>query len=167
MDFTNIDGWATMTLIAATVTTGLMAGIYFAFSCAVMLGLAGTSDAAFIDTMQQINQKILNIWFLAVFLGSVALPAVAAVLTGIDGDTGVLRWAIAATIFAIVSFGITVGRNVPLNNALDNAGRVESISDVPQVREAFEEPWVRWNLYRTIASTLALVTLVRAVMLHS
>jgi uncharacterized membrane protein len=39
-------------LIAATITTGLIAGLFFAFACAVMPGLHRTEDRTFVDAMR-------------------------------------------------------------------------------------------------------------------
>jgi uncharacterized membrane protein len=52
--------WSGATLVAGTVTTGLMAGLFAAFSYAVMPGLARTDDATFVRSMQRINVAILN-----------------------------------------------------------------------------------------------------------
>jgi uncharacterized membrane protein len=48
------------TLAAATLTTGLMAGLYYAYAYSVMLGLSRTDDRTFVSAMQQINVAILN-----------------------------------------------------------------------------------------------------------
>ena len=52
-------------LAEATLVTGLVAGLSFAYSCSVMPGLAATDDRTFVGTMQSINRRILNGWFLA------------------------------------------------------------------------------------------------------
>ena len=41
-------GWATATLVAATITNGLMAGLFAAYSYAVMPGLGRASDRTFV-----------------------------------------------------------------------------------------------------------------------
>ena len=46
-------GWATAALVAATITNGLMAGLFAAYSYAVMPGLGRTGDATFVEAMQQ------------------------------------------------------------------------------------------------------------------
>jgi len=51
---------------------------------------------------------------------------------------------------------ITGAANVPLNNALEAAGSVGSISDLGAVRADFEDAWVRWNIVRVITSTASL-----------
>ncbi|WP_446217810.1 hypothetical protein [Micromonospora sp. IBHARD004] len=72
----------TAVLAGATLATGLMAGRFFAYSCWVMPGLAATDDRSFVGTMQWINRRILNGWFLAAFLGAVLLFALAVALIG-------------------------------------------------------------------------------------
>ena len=62
-------------LAAATLTTGLMAGLYYAYAISVMLGLSMTDDRTFLSAMQQINVAILNPWFFVSFFGAlVSLP---------------------------------------------------------------------------------------------
>src|SRR5215210_6268399 len=53
-------------VVAATLTTGLMAGLYYAFAISVMLGLSRTDDHTFVSVMQQINVAILNPWFFVI-----------------------------------------------------------------------------------------------------
>jgi uncharacterized membrane protein len=163
MDLTTLDGWIDLTLGGAAVLAGLLAGIYVAFTVAVMPGLAAGSDRTLVEAMRRINGKILNPWFLAIFTGGAVLPLVAAVLIGIDGERDALGWTIVAAILAIVGFGITAARNVPLNEALERQGSADSGGDPAADRLAFEAPWVRWNRYRTVACTLALVALIIAI----
>ena len=68
---TTMGFWASGSLLAATVTTGLMAGLFAAFSYAVMPGLGRAGDAAFVEGMQKINVAILNGWFGICFGGAV------------------------------------------------------------------------------------------------
>lgn len=163
MDLTTLDGWIDLTLGAAAVLAGLLAGIYLAFTVAVMPGLAASGDRTFVEAMRRINEKILNPWFLTVFAGGAVLPLAAAVLLGVDGDRDALGWTVAAAILAIVGFGITAARNVPLNEALELKGAVEAVDDPAADRAAFEAPWVRWNRYRTVGCTLAFLALVIAI----
>ncbi len=67
----------TVALLATTLTTGLMAGLFAAFSYAVMPGLGGSSDRTFVEGMQKINASILNGWFMFCFLCGIALTALA------------------------------------------------------------------------------------------
>ena len=56
-------GWGTAALVAAVITNGLMAGLFAAYSYAVMPGLGRAGDRTFVEAMQQTNAAILNGWF--------------------------------------------------------------------------------------------------------
>lgn len=153
-----------MTTILAslsTVAVGLMSGIYWAFTTAVMPGLRDRDDRSFIVTMQSINRRILNPWFLTIFMGSLLLPIATAIALFIDDDNDARWWGIAGAIAAAVPFAITIGGNVPLNNTLDAATPND---DQAATRRAFEGPWTRLNLWRTITATAALAVLIRTLL---
>ena len=153
-----------MTTILAslsTVAVGLMSGIYWAFTTAVMPGLRDRDDRSFIVTMQSINRRILNPWFLTIFMGSLLLPIATAIALFLDDDNDARWWGIAGAIAAAVPFAITIGGNVPLNNALDAATQND---DQAATRRAFEGPWTRLNLWRTITATAALAVLIRTLL---
>ena len=62
-------------LVITATATALMAGIFFAFSCAVNLGLARLPDSQYVAAMQSINRRIQNPVFFAAFFGaSLFLP---------------------------------------------------------------------------------------------
>jgi uncharacterized membrane protein len=145
----------TATLLTATITTALIAGLFFAYSCSVMPGLARSSDRTLVETMQNINRAILNPWFLLPFVGSIPLIALAAVLAWFGQGRPALAWVIAALVVYVVAFLMTMVVNVPLNNELDAAGDPDRIADLAAVRERFEKRWVTWNLLRTLAHTVA------------
>jgi uncharacterized membrane protein len=156
----------TVTLLTATITTGLIAGVLFAYACSVMPGLARSSDLTLVETMQNINRAILNPWFLLPFVGSVPLVALATVLAWRGDGRPALPWIIAALGVYVVAFLITRGVNVPLNNELDAAGDPHRIADLAAVRERFEDRWVMWNIVRTLAHTVAFGLLAWALVVH-
>jgi uncharacterized membrane protein len=153
-------------LVAATLTMGLMAGLFYAYACSVMLGLGRAGDRTFVDGMQRINVAILNGWFFLSFFGALLLTALAGVLhLGADWRS-VLPWIVGAFALYVVTLVITMGLNVPLNNALAAAGDPDRIADLAAVREHFEAPWVRWNLARALTCTAAFGCLAWALLLH-
>ncbi|WFB08383.1 DUF1772 domain-containing protein [Streptomyces sp. LX-29] len=155
------------TLIAATVTTGLTAGLFCSFAYAVMPGLRQAEDRTFVDAMQRINVSILNGWFFACFLGALALTAVSAGLhLWGGGDRSAAPWIIAALVLYLAMFVITAAVNVPLNHELDAAGPIGRIADPAAVREKFEAVWVRWNVVRAVTSAAAFGCLTWALVLH-
>ncbi|MEV6865845.1 anthrone oxygenase family protein [Streptosporangium subroseum] len=153
-------------LVAATVTMGLMAGLFYAYASSVMIGLGRASDRTFVEAMQRINTAILNGWFFACFLGALALTILAAVLHLSEDRRSVLPWILAAVLLYGAQFVITAAVNVPLNNMLDAAGDPRHITDLAAVREQFEATWVRWNLIRAVASTAAFGCLTWALVLY-
>ena len=146
-------------LIAATLTTGLMAGLFYAYSCSVMPALKGADDRTFVDTMQRVNVAIVNGWFLLAFLGAAVFGVLAAVLH--FGRPG-FGWVVAGAVLYVATLVITGAVNIPLNNALDAAGDPAAVPDLTAVREAFETTWVRWNLARTATSSAGFLCLVLA-----
>ncbi|MBO2448929.1 DUF1772 domain-containing protein [Actinomadura barringtoniae] len=156
----------TASLIAATLTTGLMAGLFAAFSYAVMPGLSRADDRSFIQSMQGINVAIINGWFMLCFMGAIAFAGLAAVLHFRGDGRPALPWIIAGLVLYLVMFIITSAVNVPLNNQLVAAGDVSKISDLAAVRAQFEAKWVTWNIVRTIASTGAFGCFIWALIQH-
>src|SRR5205814_7026895 len=111
----------TLALIAATLTMGLIAGLFYAYSCSVMPGLAGADDRTFVTTMQRINVAILNGWFFATFVGALLLTVLAAVLHLRADTRQVLLWIALALALYVLVLVVTAAVNVPLNNQLEAA----------------------------------------------
>jgi uncharacterized membrane protein len=151
---------------AAALATGLLAGLFYAYACSVMPGLARTDDPAFVEAMQQINEAILNPVFALSFFGAPVLTAAAAVLAWRSGSGEATRWIVAALALSVAAFVVTIGLNVPLNDDLAIAGDPSRVADLARVRDRFEDRWVACNIVRTVASTAALACLVRALVLH-
>lgn len=154
-------------LIGATLTTGLSAGLYYGFACAVMPGLGRSGDRTFVETMQRINTAIINGWFMLLFLGSLMLTAAAAGLQLAGDDGTATAWSVAALALYSGVLVITMGFNVPLNNRLDAGASPGSESELAALRALFERPWVRWNLLRAVVNTAAFACLVLALLEQS
>ncbi|MFD0356424.1 DUF1772 domain-containing protein [Streptomyces sp. NPDC127110] len=153
-------------LIAATITMGLVSGLFYGFSVAVMPGLRASSDRTVIETMQRINVAILNGWFLLGYMGSLLFTALALGLH-LPGDGRHALVPLAGALVAYVLAMIVTARvNIPLNNALEKAGPVDRIADPAAVRRAFEGTWVRANTWRTLLCTVAFGLLAWALVLH-
>jgi len=154
-------------LIAATMTMGLMAGVFGLYANTIMPGLGRTDDRTFVGAFQSIDRAIINPLFLANFLGALVLTGLAVVLhLGEDGRS-VLPWAVTALVLYLAVFVVTVGINVPLNDGIKAAGDPDRIADLAAVRERFDEArWVRWNLARALASTAAFGCLTWALVLY-
>ncbi|WP_067857526.1 anthrone oxygenase family protein [Nocardia shimofusensis] len=151
-----LDGIRVAALMAATVATGLMAGVFGIYAVAIMPGLRTTDDRTFIGSFQAIDRAIVNPLFLATFMGALILSAAAALLHLKDGDRSVLMWAAAAAVLYLIAVVITVAVHLPLNDALKAAGAPADMADPAAVRRAFDEArWVSWNIVRVVASSVA------------
>jgi uncharacterized membrane protein len=140
-------------LIAATMTTGLMAGVFGLYQHTVMRGLARTDDRTFVGAFQAIDRAIINPWFMLSFAGALFLTALA---TFLNPGRCLRPWILTALILYAVVVAVTVAVNVPLNDALKAAGDPDRIADLAAVRRHFDEArWVAFNLVRTIATTAA------------
>jgi uncharacterized membrane protein len=140
-----VNGWGTAALVAAVITNGLMAGLFAAYSYAVMPGLGRSDDRTFVEAMQQTNAAILNGWFGLCFGGAVLFAAAALLLH--LGRPGV-PWIAAGLVLYVAVLVVTFRVNVPLNDALAAAG-----PDLAAARAMFEGTWVRWNVVRAVLST--------------
>ena len=150
-------------LTTATVLTGLIAGFFYAYACSVMIGLARVDDHTFITTMQAINATVRNAAFAPSFFGSLLVTGAAALVTH-RLHSPARHWVLAALALYAGAFLVTMGISVPLNDQLAAAGPAADIDDPAAVRATYEDPWVLWNIVRTVLSTAALGALVQATM---
>jgi uncharacterized membrane protein len=156
----------TATLLAAVLTMGLMAGLFYAYAMSVMPGLAKADPRTLIDGMQRINVAILNGWFALAFGGAVVFTLVALLLHLRADGRSVLPWIVAGLVLYLIALGITFGINVPLNDQLDAAGPVDRIPNLGAVKDQFLDKWVRWNIARGLATLAAFGSLAWALVLH-
>jgi uncharacterized membrane protein len=163
---TGDDRAASIVLAAAVVAMGLFAGLFYAFSIAVMPGLNAADDRAFVDAMQQMIEKIENPFFFLIFLGAPVLAAVALAQALSSGSQQTAGWIIAGLALYTVTVIVTFAFHFPLNDDLTNAGDPNRIANLAAVRDDFETPWVAWNIVRTLASTAALGCLAWALVLR-
>lgn len=148
-----MNGLRVASLMAATMTTGLVAGVYGIYANAFMPGLAKTDDRTFVAAFQAVDRAILNPLFLGLgFVGALLLTLLAGMLSLKEKA---LPWIAVAFVLYLISMIVTIAVNVPLNDALKAAGDPATI-DVAAARAAFDEAkWQAFNLARTL---LALVS---------
>jgi uncharacterized membrane protein len=149
-----MDGLRIAALMAATLSMGLVAGVFGLYAHTIMPGLAKTDDRTFVGAFQSLDRAILNPWFLGGgFLGALVFTALATV-AHIGRES--LPWIAAALVLYVITFVITIAINVPRNDAIKAAGDPDGIADLAAVRERFDEArWTSWNMVRVIASTTA------------
>ena len=141
-------------LVAATLTTGLMAGVFGLYAHAIMPGLRTTDDRTFVGAFQAIDRAIINPLFMVWFFGAPVFSAIAAGLLG--GEGSVLPWVAAALVLYLAVVVMTIAVNVPRNDAIKAAGDPGAIADLAGVRERFDEArWMASNVVRAVLSTAA------------
>ncbi|MEV6771686.1 anthrone oxygenase family protein [Nocardia sp. NPDC051030] len=143
--------WMTGALVASTLVSGLMAGLFAGFAYSVMPGLKKSGDHSFVEVMQNINVAIVNPLFMTLFMGGLAVGAIAVLGLWRGADNRLRIWLFAGLGFYLVMLGITSGINVPLNDQLAAAGDPNQI-DLGAARSAFEDKWVVWNIARAVVN---------------
>lgn len=140
-------------LIAACIGSGMMAGLFSAFSSFMMKALLSLPDSNGIQAMQAINRHIVRPGFLLIFLGTGVL-CLASVLLGWDvlGDS-LLTVTSAAVIYIFGCIVSTIVFNVPLNNQLE---AIDPASEEGRVLWAqYASKWTRWNHVRSVATLIS------------
>ena len=140
----------TATLLTATITLGLMAGLFYAYAGSVLPGLRTADDRTTVEVMQRFNAAIQNGLFGLLFLGALAATATGAFLFRGADARPVFVPVVAALVLYALTLLITFAVNIPLNNRLARSGSADRIADPAAVRAAFYGPWVRWNMVRTL-----------------
>ncbi|MEU9914476.1 anthrone oxygenase family protein [Streptomyces sp. NPDC051001] len=147
--------------VLGVLGTGLVAGVFCAFSTFVMKGLAELPPAQGVAAMKAINVTALRPAFMLVFAGSAVLCAVIAVVTFVLWpDEGTVELLLGSALYLFGSFGVTMVANVPRNDTLMklDAGTAEAAAYWPEyVRE-----WTVWNHVRMVASGAAALVYVLA-----
>lgn len=148
-----------LTVIAA-LGSGLIAGVFFAFSTFVMKALARIQPSEGIAAMQSINIVVVNPLFLTAFMGTAAICVVVTVLSILRWSEAGSAWLLAgAAVYVIGTFLVTVVFNIPLNNVL--AAVDPASADGARLWAGYVSDWTFWNHVRTIAafSAATLLTL--------
>jgi uncharacterized membrane protein len=151
-------------LVVTATLVALIAGLFYAYSCSVNIGLSKLPDNEYIAAMQSINREIQNPLFFASFMGAFFLLPICSFLQYKAGAMNCF-WLLlaAAAVYAIGAFGVTIGGNVPLNESLDKFNlHSATIQEISNRRAEFEVPWNRLHAVRTFASFIALVLVIIA-----
>src|SRR5688572_10813811 len=106
----------TIVLIVTGTTTGLIAGLFYAYSCSINPGLGRLPDEAYLTAMQSINKAILNPVFFISFMGTlILLPLCTYLHYRQPVSPKFILLLIATALYLVGVFGVTIFGNVPLN----------------------------------------------------
>ena len=111
---------------SSAIGCGLMAGLFFAFSVAIMRALSRLPPADGMAAMQSINIAILNPVFLAGFFGIAGLCLVVLVSSLSRWHEAGAVWFVAGAALYLVGVAlVTIVFNVSMNNALASAASAD------------------------------------------
>lgn len=145
---------------ACAVGSGLLAGIFFAFSTFIMTSLSRLPEDKSIPAMQSINAVIVRSWFIVLFMGMTVLCLILGVVSFTRLGTPSAVYALTGSLLIIVgSFLVTAVFNVPLNNRLAS---VTPGTETAKAWKHYTADWVPWNHVRTIASLAAMIAFIIA-----
>ncbi len=147
----------TITVIAI-IGSGIVAGVFYAFSTFVMKALGQMTPAAGIEAMQRINITVINPFFMLAFMGTPLISVYLAVIGFIDiSEPGHSYLAAGSLLHIIGSLFVTIAFNIPRNNAL--AKVAPDSSEGAKVWSSYLVQWTRWNHVRTTAAAGSTVLL--------
>jgi uncharacterized membrane protein len=155
----------TVTAILALLGSGIVGGVFFAFSSFVMKALARVPSEEGIAAMQSINVVVINPSFLGVFMGTAVISLV---LTGLAIKSWAMPsapWFLAgALLYLVGTFLVTGLGNVPLNDQL--AAVAATDSSAIAVWAQYLDRWTLLNTLRTAAAVTAALSLTIGLLQH-
>ena len=133
------------------IITGLSAGFFFAWTATVIPGTKELTDNGYLETMQSINKKIINPVFFIIFFGPSILLTHQAINFNLSSIT-------AAACYIFGAIGVTIVKNVPMNNKIENSD-LNKLSDYEktELRRWYEPAWNMWHYIRTLFSLIAFI----------
>ncbi|WP_421915828.1 DUF1772 domain-containing protein [Mesorhizobium sp.] len=149
-----------LTFVAA-LGSGVVAGVFFAFSSFVMPGLARMPAAGGITAMNSINVAAVTPLFMTALFGT-ALVCLAVGIGAVMGwgQSGSL-WLVAGGLIYLVGIVlVTIVFNVPLNDALATVDPASA--NGASLWSRYLDEWVMWNHVRTIAGIASLACFIAA-----
>ena len=141
--------------------TGLVAGIFFAFSAFIMTALGRLTPEGGISAMQSINVVVLNPVFFFVFFGTAVLSLVLAIAALIGWSGASAPYLLAGSLLYLVgTILVTIVFNVPLNNRLASVSAKSA--EGASVWKRYLSAWTAWNHVQTAASLAASASFIMA-----
>ena len=147
---------------AAAIGSGVVGGIFYAFSTFVMAALGSLSSAQGAGAMKAINVTVINPVFMLAFMGTAVLCLVLAGGSLIWwGRPGGMLMLAASLLYLLGCFGVTMLFNVPLNNQLAAVAPAQEAA----LWSRYLDVWTAWNHVRTLASILSAILFTAAMLM--
>ena len=147
---------------AAAIGSGVVGGIFYAFSTFVMAALGSLPSAQGAGAMKAINVTVINPVFMLAFMGTAVLCLVLAGASLIWwGRPGGMLMLAASMLYLLGCFGVTMLFNVPLNNQLAAVAPAQEAA----LWSHYLDVWTAWNHVRTLASILSAILFTAAMLM--
>ncbi|WP_298322885.1 anthrone oxygenase family protein [Haloactinopolyspora sp.] len=144
--------------IFAAVSSGVLAGLLFAFSSFVMRGLRALPASQGIVAMQSINAAVNNPVFMVAFIGTAVVDLIAVIAAFVRwGEPEAIYLLVGGLLYIVGVFGMTVVYHQPRNLALARVS--PTADDADRTWERYAADWTTWNHVRTFAGVAAAVVL--------
>jgi len=141
--------------VAATVGSGLAAGVFFAFSTFVMTALGRLPDREGLMAMQEINDAAPTPWFTLPWIGTAGACIALVVLAVRRRREAAAPYVLAGNFLYLVGIVVTFAYHIPKNDDLalvdpSGPGAASAWND-------YRTAWTAWNHVRTLAFLAAAV----------
>jgi uncharacterized membrane protein len=143
--------------LLAILGTGLVAGVFLAFSSFIMKALGQLKPSEGITAMQFINITVINPLFMTALFGTAIVCLVLAVFSLLKfhhPDSTYLL--VGSLLYIFGTVGVTIAFNVPLNDAL--AKVAPNSSEGAELWANYLTNWTMWNHVRTIAALMSTIS---------
>ncbi|WP_137702486.1 anthrone oxygenase family protein [Marimonas lutisalis] len=138
--------------------SGAIFGFFYAWVCSTMWGLDAADPRIAIPAMQAMNASVRNIVFAPAFFGTpFVLLLTAAVAHAAGRSRPALLLAAAGLLYLVGGMILTIGVNVPMNQALAQLATPESHAAAAEIWAGYSPRWQVFNVIRTLVSGLVLL----------
>lgn len=159
-----------LSVVMITVSLVLSAaifGFFYAWVCSTMWGLDAADPRIAIAAMQAMNASVRNVVFAPAFFGTpIALGLTAALLFAERQRLSAAAFAMAAALYTGFCLLLTMGVNVPMNEALAAVAIPQDAETARVIWQDYSQPWQVWNLVRTLAAGLAFLAALSGLVLY-
>lgn len=144
--------------LLSLLEAGALFGFFYAWVCSTMWGLDAADPRVAIEAMQAMNASVRNAVFAPVFFGTPVVTGITAfMLYRADQGPAALWFALATAVIALLAVLLTMGVNVPMNEALAQVAVPTDIDAARAIWLAYSPDWQFWNQLRTATSGLGLL----------
>ena len=159
MQMTSLSRLASTSSLIALLLFGAIFGFFYAWVCSTMWGLDQADPRVAVEAMQAMNASVRNAVFFPAFFLTPLVGLIAAYFVWRSGEVqAAILLAAASIIYFVGALLPTMFVNVPMNEALAIVTGLDEPGRAAQIWADYSPTWQMWNIARTIASGVALLT---------